>query len=72
MHDMRVHPRTGKFKDVVTGTTDGGTSYRVQVTGVLKGTTVRQGTMSYDVGICQRGNGDEGPLRWKATRKSRK
>lgn len=72
MNDMRVNQRTGRFSDVVTGSTDSGTSYRVKVTGVLKGTTVRQGTMSYDVGICQRGNGDEGPLRWKATRKSRK
>ncbi len=72
MNDMRVNQRTGRFSDVVTGSTDSGTPYRVKVTGVLKGTTVRQGTMSYDVGICQRGNGDEGPLRWKGKRVSKK
>jgi hypothetical protein len=72
MDDMRVNPRTGRFRDVVAGTTDGGTEYRVEVTGQLKGTQVKRGTMSYDVGICQRGNGDAGPVRWKAKRVSKK
>jgi hypothetical protein len=71
MHDMTVGPRTGRFKDVVAGTTEGGTDYRVKVAGFLKGTQVRQGTLSYDVGICQRGTGDDGPVRWKARRESR-
>lgn len=70
MHDMAVNRRNGRFKDVVTGKTDGGTTYRVKVTGVLRGTKVSQGTLSYDVGICQRGD-DGDPVRWKAKRTRR-
>ena len=71
MDDMRVNPRTGRFRDVVEGATEGGTGYRVEVAGRLRGTKVRQGTMSYDVGICQRGTGDEGPVEWKGSRESK-
>lgn len=67
MHDMSVNRRNGRFKDVVTGKTDGGTTYRVKVAGVLRGTKVSKGTMSYDVGICQRGTGGD-PVQWKAKR----
>jgi hypothetical protein len=68
MNTMKVNPRTGKFRDVVTGTTDSGTSYSVAVAGTLRGRTVKNGTMSYDVGVCQRGTGDDGPEVWKAKR----
>lgn len=71
MNDMVVNRRTGRFKDVVSGATEGGTEYRVKVTGFLKGTQVRRGTLSYDVGICQRGTSDDGPVDWRAVRKSR-
>lgn len=71
MHTMRVNPRTGRFRDVVRGTTDGGTTYRVAVAGILRGKKVKRGTMSYDVGVCQRGTGDDGPVRWVA-RKGRR
>jgi hypothetical protein len=66
MHTMRVSSRTGRFHDTVTGTTEGGTGYTVKVAGRLKGKRVQNGTLSYDVGICQRGTGDDGPVRWVA------
>jgi hypothetical protein len=71
MHTMRVSSRTGRFRDTVRGTTEGGTAYTVKVAGTLKGKRVKGGTMSYDVGVCQRGTGDDGPQRWVA-RKGRK
>jgi hypothetical protein len=50
MNTMRVSKRSGRFHDTVSGTTE----------------KVKGGTMSYDVGICQRGTGDDGPVRWVA------
>jgi hypothetical protein len=38
----------------------------IEVTGRLKGTKVKQGTLSYRVGACYRG--EEVPVRWEATR----
>lgn len=71
MGTMRIDPRTGKFRDLVQGTTDDGTEYRVEVTGRLKGRTVKQGTLSYDVGLCARGDDPGEPLRWEAQRTGR-
>ena len=71
MHTMKVSSRTGRFRDTVRGTTDSGTTYTVKVSGRLSGKRVTSGTMSYDVGICQRGTGDDGPTRWVG-RKARK
>jgi hypothetical protein len=65
MNTMKVSSRTGRFRDTVTGTTEGGTGYTVKVAGGLKGKRVVGGTMSYDVGICQRGDVDD-PMRWVA------
>ncbi|RLV50344.1 hypothetical protein D9V37_04645 [Nocardioides mangrovicus] len=67
MHAMRINPRTGRFHDVVRGTTDGGTGYEVAVSGRIKRSRVTQGTMYYDVGICQRGSRED-PMRWVAHR----
>lgn len=64
MHTMKVSSRTGRFRDTVKGTTEGGTTYTVKVSGRLSGKRVTSGTMSYDVGICQRGTGDDGPVAW--------
>jgi hypothetical protein len=66
MNTMRVSKRSGRFHDTVSGTTENGSSYKVKVAGRLKGKKVKGGTMSYDVGICQRGTGDDGPVRWVA------
>ena len=68
MNPMRVNARTGKIRDLVKGTTDDGTEYRVEVTGKLVGRKVKNGTLSYEVGLCQRGDDPGDPLRWKAAR----
>ena len=69
MHTIRVSKKTGRFRDTVSGSTEDGTTYRVKVAGRLKGKKVTAATMSYDVGICQRGTGDDGPVRWTARKK---
>ena len=71
MHTMKVNSRNGRFRDTVKGTTDGGTTYTVKVSGRLSGKRVKSGSMSYDVGVCQRGTGDDGPVAWVG-RKARK
>lgn len=71
MHTMRVSSRTGRFRDTVRGTTEDGTRYTVKVAGRLKGKKVSGGTMSYDVGVCQRGSSAGDPERWVARRARR-
>jgi hypothetical protein len=70
MNDMRINER-GKFRDVVEGTTDDGSEYRIEVTGRLKGRAVKQGTLSYEAGVCVRGNTPGDPLQWEAQRTGR-
>ncbi|GAA1536584.1 hypothetical protein [Nocardioides humi] len=71
MPTMKVK-RNGRFHSVYAGTLDG-TDYRVEVGGklVAKKRKVKQGTLSYEVGWCQRGNDAGNPLRWKAKRTGR-
>lgn len=71
MNTMKVNARTGRFSDVVSGSTEDGTDYRVTVSGVLRGKKVTAGKMTYDVGVCQRGTGDDGPETWIARRTGR-
>lgn len=71
MNDMRINPRTGRFRDVVAGATDDGSDYRIEVTGKLKGRKVVQGTLSYEAGVCVRGNTPGDPLDWEAQRTGR-
>ena len=71
MNPMKVNKRTGKFRDVVAGATDDGSEYRVEVTGRLKKTKVVDGTLSYEVGVCSRGNDPGDPMLWGASRTSK-
>lgn len=71
MPTMKVK-RNGRFRGLFAGTRDG-TEYRVAVTGKLnaKKRKVTQGTLSYKVGACQRGNQPGYPLRWTGRRTGR-
>jgi len=71
MPTMKVK-RNGRFHGVFSGTTDG-TEFRVEVGGrlVAKKNKVTAGTLSYEVGVCQRGNDEGKPLRWTAKRTGR-
>lgn len=71
MNPMRVDTKKGTFRDLVVGATEDGTEYRVEVTGRLVGRKVTGGTLSYEVGVCQRGNDPGDPLRWGAARVGR-
>ena len=71
MNPMKVDRKKGTFRDLVVGALDDGTEYRVEVTGRLKNRKVTQGTISYEVGVCQRGNDPGDPLRWGAERVGR-
>ncbi len=71
MPTMKVK-RNGRFHGVFAGTQDG-TEYHVEVGGrlVAKKNKVKAGTLSYEVGVCQRGNDAGDPLRWTAKRTGR-
>lgn len=71
MPTMKVK-KNGRFHGVVAGTTDG-TEYRVEVGGklVAEKRKVTGGTLSYEAGVCQRGNDPGNPLRWTAKRTGR-
>lgn len=57
--------RDGRFAKVFEREVEG-EPVRVEVSGRLKGTRVKQGTISYRVGVCYRG--EEEPIRWEAQR----
>ena len=48
-----------------------GTDARIEVGGRLVGQTVQGGTLSYEVGVCSRGDEPGDPLRWAARRTGR-
>jgi hypothetical protein len=57
---------SGRFKNTFRKRIDG-VKATITVAGKLSGRRVRQGTLSYRVGACGRGDGSE-PIRWKAKR----
>jgi len=58
--------RKGRFRKVLKGEPEG-LKTRIEVSGNLKGSTVKKGKLSYKVGLCRRGSVDK-PVRWKAKR----
>jgi hypothetical protein len=70
MPTMKVK-KNGRFHEVFTHTTDDGTEARIEVGGKLVGTKVKDGTLSYEVGVCSRGDEPGDPLRWTARRTGR-
>ena len=69
MPTMKVK-KNGRFHKVFTHTSDG-TDARIEVGGRLVGRTVKDGTLSYEVGVCSRGDEPGDPLRWTAKRTAR-
>ena len=69
MPTMKVD-RSGRFHKVFTHSDDG-TDARVEVSGKLVGRAVKDGTLSYDVGVCSRGDEPGDPIRWTAKRTGR-
>jgi hypothetical protein len=69
MPTMRIK-KNGRFHKVFETTVDGSEA-RIEVGGKLVGAKVKDGILSYEVGICQRGNDPGDPMRWKAKRTQR-
>jgi len=66
MPTMKVK-KSGRFHEVFTASDDG-TDARIEVSGKLVGRTVQDGTLSYEVGLCARGDEPGDPIRWTAER----
>jgi hypothetical protein len=69
MPTMKVK-KNGRFHEVFTHTYDG-TGARIEVGGRLVGRTVKDGTLSYEVGVCARGDEPGKPIRWAGRRTGR-
>jgi hypothetical protein len=69
MPTMKVK-KNGRFHKVFETTVDGSEA-RIEVGGKLVGTKVKDGILSYEVGVCQRGNDPGDPMRWTAKRTKR-
>ncbi|MBM7515056.1 hypothetical protein [Nocardioides nitrophenolicus] len=72
MPTMKVK-KSGRFGSVFAGTQPDGTTYRIEVGGklVAKKRKVKDGTLSYQVGLCRRGTDPANPLRWAGRRTGR-
>ena len=69
MPTMKVK-KNGRFHKVFETTVDGSDA-RIEVGGRLVGTKVKDGILSYEVGVCQRGNDPGDPMHWIAKREKR-
>jgi hypothetical protein len=69
MPTMKVK-KNGRFHKVFETTVDGSDA-RIEVGGKLVGTKVKDGILSYEVGVCARGDEPDDPLRWTAKRTGR-